>query len=220
MLPYFAPQLKGIMVVSKDIPAKRIQGNEAAPQEDVLQLTFLEWLAPRWGRRATFHVKGLIRHSRSPLMTSFCGAMAFVVFLIGVGLLFGDGYATIQGVRYTLRLLGVPVRVDDFPATPWWTIQLILIFIQVFAKKISGLGVLWTPAYIFNATTTSVFIGVALGRLFGVTFGMSETLLFQTAMCAGVGALLGHYLALGAEQVTLTGLCMLSVVLAERFARK
>lgn len=203
--------------VYKDLPAGRPPSPEGLAHEDIRQFTFLEWLAPRWGRRATRAIRGYAEYSTS--MMFFCGILSLVVFLVGIVLLFGDGYATIQGVRYTLRLLGVPVRVDDFPATPWWTIQLVLIFIQMFAKKVPGLGVLWTPAYIFNATTTSVFIGIALGRLFGIPFGLSESLWFATVLCAGAGSILGHYLALGAEQVTLTGLSMLSVVAASMFRR-
>jgi hypothetical protein len=195
-------------VTSKDLPAKRPPSPEGEARADTRQYSFIEWLTPQWGRTAAREIKGYVGFSTP--MTMFCGTLSIVVFLIGVGLLFGDGFATIQGVRYTLRILGLPVQVDTFPPLKWWTIQLVLVFIQVFAKKVRGLGVLWTPAYLFNATTTSVFIAIALGRLLGVSFGITEDLLVGTVTCAAIGSVLGHFLALGAEQVTLTGLCMLS----------
>jgi hypothetical protein len=201
-------------VTSKEI---RPYSPDARAKSEPERLSFIEWLTPRWGREASRTIEGYVGFS--PGMTVACGLMALVTSGIGFGLLFGDGYATIQGVRYLLQLIGLSmVRVDNFPPLEWWTIQVVLVFIQVFAKKIKGMRMLWTPSYIFNATTTAVFIGIGLGMGLGVTFGIgSQEMVIGTAACGAVGALLGHFLALGAEQVTLTGLCMLGAVYSGLF---
>lgn len=198
-------------VTAKDIPV-----SAHAPARN---LSFIEWLTPTWGRTAGRWVTAHVSDSLS--MTIACGLMALITVTIGLGLLFGDGYATIQGVRYVLRIAGLAqIRVDDFPPLPWWTIQVILVFIQVFAKKVAGLRFLWTPSYIFNATTTAVFIGLGVANTFGFSLGITpREVLVGTGICGGVGAVLGHFLAIGAEQVTLTGLCMLGGIFSGLFAK-
>jgi hypothetical protein len=207
-------------VTSKELRASTPDAHAGGGiSSDTVRLTLIEWLTPTWGRQAARSVQGYVGFS--PGLTIACGLLALVTTAIGVGLLFGDGYATIQGVRWLLRLMGLTiVRVDDFPPLEWWTIQVVLVFIQVFAKKVKGMRRLWTPSYVFNAATTAIFIAIGLGLTSNVQFSLSPmSALVGSSLCSVAGAVLGHSLALGAEQVTLTGLCMLGAVYTGLFAK-
>lgn len=194
-------------VQAKDIPAPAVVRRTR-------KLTFIERLTPRWGREAAWWIEDEAAASGAWFAAS--GVMTLIVIGIGVVLLFGDGYATIQGIRYALRGFGfTEVRVDGIPAAPWWTIQVVNVIIQVFFKHLKGLTVLWTPSYIFNAVTTGVFVGIGLSNLLDVGFGFGAGFWPSgvTIICGSIGALLGHFLALGAEQVTMTGFCMLGALI-------
>lgn len=177
------------------------------------KLTFIERLTPRWGRQAAWWIEEEAADSAPWFVVS--GVMTVVVIGIGFLMLFGDGYATIQGIRYFLRALGVPhISVEGMPAIQWWSIQVVLVFIQVFGKVINGMRPLWTPSYIFNVLTTAAFIGIGTSSLLGLPIGLVSAFhpTESTIMCGVIGTILGHFLALGAEQVTITGFCMLGAL--------
>lgn len=187
------------------------------------RVTTIEWLTPAWGRRVAAQVESYVAFS--PGIAFLSAILALITLGIGVGLLLGDGFATIQGVRYTLRALGLAIRTDTWPSAPWWTIQVVLVIIQIFGKKLKAFRPLWTPSYIFNATTTSVFLAIGLGQALGIAPGLpigpdvfrAETLV-PTILVAGIAAFAGHILALGAEQVAMTGLCMIGAVYSGLFS--
>lgn len=183
-------------------------------------LTFIERLTPTWGRKAARWVEDEARASGAWFVV--CALMALIIIGIGFAMLFGDGYATIQGIRYLLLALGVSVQVNNMPPAPWWGIQVVLVFVQVFAKVIPGLRPLWTPSYIFNALTTGFFVAIALAGLVGVSLGAADgmTPSVGTVAVGIVGAVVGHFLALGAEQVTLTGFCMAGSLFTALFRPK
>jgi len=190
------------------------------PTKTTRKLTFIERLAPKWGRETAWWIVDEAAESGAWFAASL--VMTIIVTGIGLALLFGDGYATIQGVRYFLRLLGLErIRTDDFPAAPWWIIQVVLVIIQVFGKVMPGLRPLWRPSYILNAITTGVFVGIATANLLNVSLGVAEGIrpTDATIVCGIVGAVIGHLLAVGAEQVTLTGLCMAGALFTALFRR-
>jgi hypothetical protein len=224
ILPDPARQLKGIMAVrSRVVTARRSPSPEGGSREDARrQLSFIERLTPGWGREASDWIAKEASESSAWFMA--CGLMSLVVLFIGIVMLFGDGFATIQAIRYALRAFGLTqVRVDNIPPLQWWLIQLILILIQVFGKHIRGLRPLWRPSIIFNSVTTGMFIGLANARLFSIDFGFVEGTLRPTdgTIVSGIiGAILGQILAVGAEQVALVGICMLFVGMWRAFSMR
>lgn len=201
-------------VTSKEI---RPASPDARPSSDSRRITTVEWLTPQWGRKAAAQIEGYVVYS--PGLAVLSTVLSVITVGIGVGLLFGDGFATIQGVRFTLNAVGLPVRTDTFPSAPWWLIQLVLVVIQIFGKKVQAFRPLWTPSYIFNATTTSVFLAIGLGMALKMRVGLelgpnafAPGVILPTIVVASIASVAGHFLALGAEQVTMAGLCMVGAV--------
>ncbi|MEI6776502.1 MAG: hypothetical protein WCK70_06345 [Chloroflexales bacterium] len=199
-------------VTSKSIPTSVVS-------RKTRDMTFIERLTPKWGRDAAWWVEEEAANSAAWFVVS--GVMAVIVFGIGLLMLFGDGYATIQGIRYFVRALGVDIRIDNMPPPEWWIIQVVLVIIQVFGKIIKGMRPLWLPSYIFNVLTTAVFISIAAANLTGAQLQLigpwhpSD----GAIACGVVGSILGHFLALGAEQVTVTSLCMFGSLFTALYKR-
>jgi hypothetical protein len=201
-------------VTSKEI---RPASPDAGTKSNSRRLTTVEWLSPAWGRKAAAQIEGYVVYS--PGVAVLSTILSVITVGIGVGMLFGDGFATIQGVRFTLNAVGLPVRTDTFPSAPWWLIQLVLVIIQIFGKKVQAFRPLWTPSYIFNAATTSIFLAIGLEMFLHVRIGLNlgpnvfaPEVITPSIIAAMVASVAGHFLALGAEQVTMTGLCMVGAV--------
>lgn len=160
----------------------------------------LDRLSPRWARTAASWLEA----QRDPDIKVIGLITAILLLLLGLILLLGGGYTSIQGVRLPLATAGLPIQADDFPAPQWWLLPLACTFVEVLVRIIPGLRVVWWPALIYDGTTTAIYVALGLNRLM-LAYGYG----FHLILLAGISAVLGLFVAIAAEQLTVTALILI-----------
>lgn len=181
----------------------------------------LDAIAPEWGLDAA----DWIADQEPGGWTTISLILGILVTLLGGVLLFGGGYASIQGIRGPLADLGLKIQVDTFPSFPWWLIPIGNTFVQVFTKWLRGLRGIWRTSMTYDGATSAIFIAWALALWVDTSLASDQatvlwwTIALPTANIIGIGLLasvFGLFTAVFAEQCFLGGLCMLRVALERR----
>jgi hypothetical protein len=171
--------------------------------------SLLDRLAPAWGKRAAESVKDI----RSPGYRTLVAIVTLIVCLLGVALLFGGAYTSIQGLKYPLAAMGLPVITAGFPALQWWLWPVGLTIVQIGGKRIDGFRSIWWTAYVFDGATTGVFFSAAVTNLIqtlqrtGRLGSLEPTQ--SVVIIGGISALVGLCVAIFAEQILLASLAIL-----------
>lgn len=191
--------------IGRGIPRQR-QDDDPPKQPTTRRKPRKNDLVPRWGRESAQWVV----EEQSDLVTNIgAWSMIIIVFLLGVAFLIGDGYATIQGFRMCLAIIGIEVQTAGIPSTPWWTIPGAFTVIEIFSKRNAGIRLLWRPIIFFDGLTTAFYISIfqinALA-FFGYAWNESVTMIIVFGL---VAASIGLSIAILAEQIFLTSLAML-----------
>jgi hypothetical protein len=142
------------------------------------------------------------------VLTIFLGA---IMLLVGVSLLLGGGYTSIQGLRVPLARVGLPVTTEGFPAVQWWLWPLGVGFVEIVARRVEGLRLFWWTAYVFDGVTTALFLSTGLANLLAA-YGRPADLI----PLAAASALLGLLIAVLAEQIFLSAICVLRSAFVEQ----
>ena len=158
----------------------------------------IDVLAPKWAYEASHWVAGQDSSWRGAV-----GLISIILLLIGLALLFGSGYTSIQGIRGPLARMQIIAESASFPGAVWWIIPGANVLIQVFAKRVPKLRVLWRPSIVYDGTTNAVFLAGWIGMLF-LSYG-SEAPIWMLGL---LGAGLGFMFALAAEQAFLAAVCL------------
>jgi hypothetical protein len=137
------------------------------------------------------------------------GLVGVLMLMIGLFLLVGGGYTSIQGVRVplglTLQRLGSDIiNPEAFPALGWWLLPFANNVIQIFSKHISGLKTLWRPSIIYDTTTTAVYMTIGV-TAFLAAFDRTTSIL----IAAFVATAISLFIVVQAEQITFAALCVI-----------
>ena len=167
-------------------------------------LTLIERLAPLWGVTAG---KWVAKQDKGMRVAS--GVVGVLMLLIGLFLLIGGGYTSIQGVRVplglTLQRIGSDIiNPEAFPALGWWLLPFANNVIQIFSKHISGLKTLWRPSIIYDTTTTAVYMTIGV-MAFLAAFDRTTSIL----IAAFVATAISLFIVVQAEQITFAALCVI-----------
>ena len=167
-------------------------------------LTLIERLAPLWGVTAG---KWVAKQDKGMRVAS--GVVGVLMLVIGLFLLIGGGYTSIQGVRVplglTLQRLGSDIiNPEAFPALGWWLLPFANNVIQIFSKHISGLKTLWRPSIIYDTTTTAVYMTIGV-MAFLAAFDRTTSIL----IAAFVATAISLFIVVQAEQITFAALCVI-----------
>lgn len=169
---------------------------------------FLTKITPKWGRAAG----DWIRDQNDPGWYAVGVFLALVLFIVGGGMLFGGGYASIQGVRLPLAFFRLIEVNKDWPALIWWIIPAICTLVQVFAKHLPpAVRNVWRGSMVYDGATTGIFAALALIAVL-TAYGHA----FNMYAIAGVAAVVGLLNGVGAESVFLSGLYMLASALRRK----
>lgn len=167
-------------------------------------LTLIERLAPLWGVTAG---KWVAKQDKGMRVAS--GVVGVLMLVIGLFLLIGGGYTSIQGVRVplglTLQRIGSDIiNPEAFPALGWWLLPFANNVIQIFSKHISGLKTLWRPSIIYDTTTTAVYMTIGV-MAFLAAFDRTTSIL----IAAFVATAISLFIVVQAEQITFAALCVI-----------
>lgn len=159
----------------------------------------VDTLAPTWAYEAAYWVAG-----QDVTWRSAAAVLGSVLLVLGGALLFGSGYTSIQGVRIPLDRMGLPVASETFPPFQWWLIPIANVVVQVFAKHIPRLWVLWRPSVVYDGTTNALYLAGWLATLLA-SYGQT----LAVVILGGLSSLLGLLLAVLAEKLFLAAVCLL-----------
>jgi hypothetical protein len=168
------------------------------------QLTLIERLAPLWGVTAG---KWVAKQDKGMRVAS--GLVGVLMLMIGLFLLVGGGYTSIQGVRVplglTLQRLGYDtINPESFPALGWWLLPFANNVIQIFSKHISGLKKMWFPSVLFDTGTTAVYMTIGVAA-FLAAFERSAPIL----VAAFIATFISLIIVVQAEKITFAALCVI-----------
>lgn len=167
----------------------------------------IEPFAPAWSHQAVDWLW------EQPQWWSAVAAILALVLVVASGLLlFGGGYATIQGVRVTgnaiLRLFGRGIETRGLPPLEWWVLPALTNVVQIFARRMPGFRVAWWPTVVLDTATSAIYLALGAGLLLfsvgGVSLGF--WLWFWLVPLATV---MGFGVTLGAEKLLLGALRIL-----------
>jgi hypothetical protein len=131
----------------------------------------------------------------------------FVLLPLALVAVFGNGLASINGLRIPLRAFGL--NVDAVPWPAWVILPVIIFLVQVVIRHIPALRWLWRPTMIYDGATTSMFI--ALGILtFQASHGREPILWLVGVFSALLGLLFAF------SERLLTGVVAILIRLARR----
>lgn len=189
----------------------RLKQRAAAPPATPLVVPpptrMVDKLAPSWAYEAAYWIA-----AQDASWRSAAAVISAVLLVLGGALLFGSGYTSIQGVRVPLDRMGLPVDSTTFPPIQWWLIPIANVVVQIFAKHIPRLRVLWRPSIMYDGITNAVYLA-----------GWSTVLLLSYSQALGlvpaalIGSVLGLLLAVCAEKIFLAAVCLLRAAYTGRF---
>ena len=154
----------------------------------------LDDILPAWGYRVGDWVV-----ERNDVGWRIAGIISavFVLLPLAFAAVFGNGLASVNGLRIPLRDFGLNVAAVPWPA--WLIIPVIIFLIQVVIRHIPELRWLWRPTTVYDGATTSMFIALGI-MTFQATHGR-EPIIWLVAVFSSV---LGLGLAVLSERL-LTG---------------
>lgn len=167
----------------------------------------IEPFAPAWSHQAVDWL-----WEQPQWWSAVAAVLALVLVVVSGVLLFGGGYATIQGVRVPLnailRLFGRGVETDGLPPLAWWTLPALTNIIQTFARRMPGFRVLWWPTVIIDTATSAVFLALGASLLLASVGGVALNV-WLWAWLGPLATLAGFGVTLGAEKLLLGALRIL-----------
>lgn len=154
----------------------------------------LDDILPAWGYRVGDWVV-----ERNDVGWRIAGIISavFVLLPLAFAAVFGNGLASVNGLRLPLRDFGLNVAAVPWPT--WLIIPVIIFLIQVVIRHIPELRWLWRPTTVYDGATTSMFIALGI-MTFQAAHGR-EPILWLVAVFSSV---LGLGLAVLSERL-LTG---------------
>lgn len=207
--------LKGFFIMAVQAPPRMTEAEKQELLQKMMRnanaasplgapLTLIERLAPLWGVTAG---KWVAKQDKGMRVAS--GVVGVLMLLIGLFLLIGGGYTSIQGVRVplglTLQRIGSDIiNPEAFPALGWWLLPFANNVIQIFSKHISGLKTLWRPSIIYDTTTTAVYMTIGV-TAFLAAFDRTTSIL----IAAFVATAISLFIVVQAEQITFAALCVI-----------
>lgn len=167
----------------------------------------LEALSPKWGLKAAQWVAS----QNDPTFKATALVIAVLLLLVGLALLLGSGYASIQGVRMPLAAAGLPIPTDDFPSAAWWLIPLAIGLVEILPKAIPGLRPIWWPAVVYDGATTALFVVIGLARIL-LAYDHSINMIVVSIVAAGIGL----FAAISAEKIVIVAAVLIAAARQRR----
>lgn len=175
-------------------PAEQERAKPRRPAAKKRQAGLLDDILPAWGYRVGDWV--IDRNDVGWRMAGIISAV-FVLLPLAIAAVFGNGLASVNGLRIPLRDFGLNVDAIAWPV--WLIIPVIIFLVQVVIRHIPELRWLWRPVTLYDGATTSMFIALGI-MTFQATHGREPIVWLVGAF----SALLGLGLAVLSERL-LTG---------------
>ena len=168
------------------------------------QLNLIERLAPTWGVTAG---RWVAKQDKGMKVAS--GLVGVLMLIVGLFLLVGGGYTSIQGVRVplglTLQRLGYDtISPETFPAIGWWLFPLASNMVQIFSKHIAGLKRFWFWTVLYDSVSTAVYMTIGISA-FLAAFERVSSILVATL----IAALISMFIVVQSEKITFSALCVI-----------
>lgn len=176
------------------------QSTTQPTQHATARTTMLDQLAPRWSREAA----AWVTKQDDRAWRVAVGVVGCIVLALGLTLLVGGGYTSIQGVRIPLWRMGLLANADGIPAPIWWLIPIGNTAVQIICRHVPFLRPLWRPSIVYDGTTNALFFTAWLERLAG-SYAMEATLIPLGLASAALGLLV----AVLAEKLFLAALVLM-----------
>lgn len=177
----------------------RSKAPAASPETIPPPAHMVDILAPRWAYEGASWIAG-----QDVTWRSAAAVLGSVLLVLGGALLFGSGYTSIQGVRIPLDRMGLPVASETFPPFQWWLIPIANVVVQIFAKHIPRLWVLWRPSVTYDGITNALYLAGWIMTLLA-SYGQALSIV----LLGSLSAVLGLLLAVLAEKLFLAAVCIL-----------